>query len=257
MSNLLDTKLFEFRASSLVIVQGFATISAILGLWFFEFTVSALLIFALFYFLYIGIGLSMTLHRYYAHRSFEFKHKFIKDICTIIAILAGRGSPLGWVYIHREHHAYADTENDPHSLTHNGLKGFFMPIRRNKQHINKFLIKEFFTKFHLTINRYYLLILLIYITTLFILSPWLFYFAWALPVSVGHLILNIFTHLGHSYGYKNIERKDNSRNFWLLGFLLFGEGWHNNHHADPKNYNFSKNWWEFDLVSYFVRWLKF
>lgn len=256
MKRILNTKLFEFNASSLIMVQVFASISAIVGLWFVNFTYQSLFTFLLFYFLYIGVGVSCTLHRYYSHKSFEFKSILIKNIFTIISVLAGRGSPLGWVYIHREHHANAETKNDPHSLKHNGLKGFFIPIHKNKENINKALIKEFFTKDHLLINRYYLLILILYILILFTIDPWLFYFGWALPVSVGHLLINIFTHTSHRYGYSNFERSDNSKNFWIFGFLLFGEGWHNNHHADPKNYNLSRKWWEIDPIAFIIKGVK-
>jgi fatty-acid desaturase len=256
MKNIFDIKIFEFTASSLIIVQILASISAISGIWVFDFDLTSFLVFLLFYFLYIGIGISMTLHRYYTHRSFEFKHKFFKHLCTTIALLAGRGSVLGWVYIHREHHAYADTADDPHSPEKNGWKAFIIPIPKDRENINKALIREFFTKYHLLTNRYYLLILLSYISLLFIINPWLFYFAWALPIALGHLFLNIFTHLGHSWGYRNFERKDNSRNNWIFGYLLFGEGWHNNHHEDPKNYNLSKKWWEIDLTGMVIAGIK-
>ena len=70
------------------------------------------------------LGIWMTLHRYYSHKSFEFKNVFLKWIFTLLAVIAGRGSPLGWVYLHRKHHAYSDTEQDPHSPKYLGYKLF-------------------------------------------------------------------------------------------------------------------------------------
>jgi fatty-acid desaturase len=256
MFNLTDIKIFEFQSSSLIIVQVFATLSALVGLMFFEFSIQGLLVFLIFYFLYIGVGISMTLHRYYTHRSFEFKNKFIKKVCTIIGILAGRGSVLGWVYIHREHHAYADTPDDPHSPDINGWKSFLIPVPKSRKNINKGIIKEFFNKQDLLINRFYLLILLFYISILFLISPWLFYFAWALPIAVGHFLLNVFTYAGHKFGYVNFERKDQSKNNLILGLLLFGEGWHNNHHQNPKNYKLQIKWWEIDIINYIIKFIK-
>jgi stearoyl-CoA desaturase (delta-9 desaturase) len=40
---------------------------------------------------------------------------------------------------------------------------------------------------------------------------------------------------------------DGSRNNLLIGFLAAGEGWHNNHHADPTSARHGHQWWEFDL----------
>lgn len=59
------------------------------------------------------MGVWMTLHRYYSHRSFEFRHRILENIFLFISILAGRGSPLSWVYIHRQHHAHSDTDLNP------------------------------------------------------------------------------------------------------------------------------------------------
>jgi stearoyl-CoA desaturase (delta-9 desaturase) len=82
------------------------TISTVLGLINLEmFTLYNIFItVASFYILNI-LGNWMTLHRYYSHKSFEFKNSLLQWIFTLLAILAGRGSPLGWTYLHRKHHA--------------------------------------------------------------------------------------------------------------------------------------------------------
>ena len=41
---------------------------------------------------------------------------------------------------------------------------------------------------------------------------------------------NSFPHL---FGYRNYETGDNSRNNAWVAIITSGEGWHNNHHADP------------------------
>ena len=70
------------------------------------------------------LGVWMMLHRYFAHRSFEFKNDMLKWGFALLAILSSRGSPLGWVYLHRKHHAFSDTEKDPHSPKILGYKIF-------------------------------------------------------------------------------------------------------------------------------------
>ena len=39
---------------------------------------------------------------------------------------------------------------------------------------------------------------------------------------------------------------DNSRNTWWVALLTFGEGWHNNHHAQPSSARMGWAWWELD-----------
>ncbi len=39
----------------------------------------------------------------------------------------------------------------------------------------------------------------------------------------------------HTWGYRNFETRELSRNLWWVAILAFGEGWHNNHHAYPRS----------------------
>jgi len=57
----------------------------------------------------------------------------------------------------------------------------------------------------------------------------------------------------HMWGYRNYETTDDSRNLWWVGLLAFGEGWHNNHHADPASASMQVRWWEFDLNYQVIR----
>ena len=53
----------------------------------------------------------------------------------------------------------------------------------------------------------------------------------------------------HIWGYRNYETTDDSRNYCAGRHCsAFGEGWHNNHHADPRRAGQGHNWWEFDLT---------
>jgi stearoyl-CoA desaturase (delta-9 desaturase) len=56
----------------------------------------------------------------------------------------------------------------------------------------------------------------------------------------------------HWWGYRNHEVPDDSRNNWILAMLVFGEGWHNNHHANPNAAGAGENWWEFDLSFWMI-----
>ena len=39
----------------------------------------------------------------------------------------------------------------------------------------------------------------------------------------------------HMFGRKDYRSRDEARNNWLVALLVFGEGWHNNHHAFPSS----------------------
>jgi stearoyl-CoA desaturase (delta-9 desaturase) len=57
--------------------------------------------------------------------------------------------------------------------------------------------------------------------------------------------VNSVTHL---WGYRNYETDERSRNNVFVGLWSNGEGWHNNHHADPRSAAHGHRWWEFDVT---------
>ncbi|HWC88361.1 MAG TPA: acyl-CoA desaturase, partial [Pirellulales bacterium] len=66
-------------------------------------------------------------------------------------------------------------------------------------------------------------------------------------VAVWHITWSVNS-LSHMWGYRNYETDENSRNNWFVGFVSNGEGWHNNHHADPSSAKHGHKWWEFDVT---------
>jgi len=240
--------MFTASARNLSLIQLSLICMSIIGLFIFQFTWTSLWYILIGYFLYSGIGVSLMLHRYYSHHSFEFKSNIIKWICTWFAIVAGRGSPLGWVYVHRLHHKNSDTIQDPHDTKTVGWKIFFPHLLKYGEHINKRIIIDMLSKTHININKYYMLFIIFWITILLMISPTVFYFFYVIPCTMSFIALDLFVLLSHKYGYRNFETKDNSKNNWLVSVILWGEGWHNNHHRYPGKYSTKEKQWEFDLL---------
>ena len=211
----------------------------------------------MFYILNI-LGIWITLHRYYSHKSFEFGHPFIKWSFTVLSILAGRGSPLGWVYIHRQHHAYSDTEKDPHSPKHTGYNLFaFRPGQHQESETMKiFLVKELMTPVHLFLHKWYMAIILLFVVLLAVIDLKILYFGWVVPILLIQISQYNFNYFGHMHGYRNFNTKDDSRNNkWLFPAIL-GEAWHNNHHGNPNAISTQTRWWEFDPAGSIIRMIK-
>ena len=105
-----------FRSNTIYLpwLQILLTIAAIVGVYF----MPSLQLFAIslcLYFLIGCFGISIGYHRYLAHKSFEFRWSWLQWPCLLFGCLAGTGSPLGWVAVHREHHRHSDRPGDPHS----------------------------------------------------------------------------------------------------------------------------------------------
>jgi len=67
-----------------------------------------------------GFGVTVGLHRYWAHRSFETCLP-VRVGLMLCAAVSYQGGILNWCRDHRVHHEYSDTDADPHNAT----RGFF------------------------------------------------------------------------------------------------------------------------------------
>lgn len=225
-----------FSASSFVVskLQLLAIIITIIGFFSVGFTALSITSTILVFYIFNIVGISITLHRYYSHKSFEFRYSIIKKLFTFISVIMCRGSPIGWVYIHRLHHGFSDTDKDPHSPKNLGFKLFSLKhLTNHSDKINKFLVKDLMTEEQLNLNKHYLLYVFSYILLLAIVDIQLVYFLWALPVVLVQISQNSFNYFGHTFGYRNFKTNDNSTNNIFLFPFIMGDAWHNNHHKNP------------------------
>jgi stearoyl-CoA desaturase (delta-9 desaturase) len=75
----------------------------------------------------------------------------------------------------------------------------------------------------------------------------------ALPSLIYHFELNMFVNCsGHSWGYRNFDTTDESKNSKLVQYWTLGEGLHNNHHAHAQLYNFAVKKGESDISAWFI-----
>jgi len=208
------------------------------------------------YFLLSCIGNSIFYHRYISHNSFK-TYKIIEIIGITCGMLAGKGSPMDWAGIHRYHHKHADTKLDPHNPRLEGWKLFFPYLLQYDNKINPFIVKDLLrSKTYRFLSEYYILIIAIFAVVFAIINFQLFMCLWVIPMTLTTWVLGLIVYVAHMYGYRNFDTKDNSTNNWLMSIILFGEGWHNNHHHAPGDYNFKRNWWEIDIGGLIIKLIK-
>ena len=203
------------------------------------------------YFITGCFGMTMTFHRLLSHKSWNAP-KWFHYFGSLAGTYGLTGSTIGWVAVHREHHHFTDQERDPHSPEHQGffkvqwLSMFEVPSPRYAMH----LIKD---PFHSFIHRWYFLIHGVIAGVWLLIDPMLLVAAYLFPAMILWNAGSFINTLTHMFGYRNHDTNDNSTNIPLLGILMWGEGWHNNHHADPQNPSFKHKWWEFDVGGWFIK----
>jgi fatty-acid desaturase len=240
---------YRLKSYILFLFQLVAHISTIVGViaWGFE----GLLISFIVYFLTGCLGMTVTYHRLLSHRSFKTS-KFIEYIGTLLGTYGLVGSSIAWVSTHRQHHRKVDTDKDPHSPLHQGFfkVQFLSMFYQIELRLVQDLIRD---KFHVFVHKYYFHIHLCIIFLLLIVSPYLLVFAYFAPAVIlwhGGSFINTVNHM---WGYRNSDTNDSSTNNPITGILMWGEGWHNNHHDKPYRWNFQVKWWEFDMGSIIIR----
>lgn len=203
------------------------------------------------YFMTGCFGMTMTFHRLLSHKSWNPPKWFYK-FGTLCGFYGLTGSSIGWVAVHREHHHHTDKEGDPHSPRHHGffkvqwLSMFETPKPKYAIH----LIRD---KFHMFLHRWYFQLHLLIAGFWLIVDPMLLVAAYLFPAMILWNAGSFINTLTHMFGYRNFNTTDDSTNIPVLGILMWGEGWHNNHHADPNNPSFKRKWWEFDVGGFFIK----
>ena len=90
------------------------------------------------YMLIVTIGITYGYHRYFSHKEFSAT-PWQEIVMLYCGLLCGNRSPLGWVGVHRMHHAYADTPKDPHSAKYQPWYSILFSLWRVESIPRKFL----------------------------------------------------------------------------------------------------------------------
>ena len=253
-------------ALAVMLVPALGSLEALRLLLTHQVGVTEWILFGAMYAVHMG-GVTMGLHRLLAHRAFETSRP-LKALLVIMGSMAGQGPALYWISTHRAHHAYSDTEGDPHTPQRHGpglrgrIKGLWyahMPWMLSRRvaaasHFTRDLLRD---RQLMWLNETYFIWLAL---------------GFAIPAAIGGLmhgslagawsgfifggLLRMFVanqaawcvgSVCHMFGGRPFRTHDSSGNNWWVAILTFGEGLQNNHHAFPSSYRHAVRWYEPDL----------
>ena len=205
---------------------------------------------------------SMFQHRYAAHRMYEMGPRAEKVMNLLAYLVQGPSYlvPRAYAILHREHHAFSDTEKDPHS-PHN-YKGLVSMMMDTKHKYDAYAYKraepearfkggypEWDLIDRLSQSRIARgLWVLAYVGIYFALGaqPWQYVVMLPYHFLMGPVHGAIVNWAGHKYGYSNFDNGDKSRNTLPVDVLTMGELFQNNHHKFGMSPNFAARKWELD-----------
>lgn len=207
------------------------------------------------------ISVTVYLHRHQAHRALKL-HPVLSHFFRFWLWFTTGMVTREWVAVHRKHHAYCETEDDPHSPQIEGiskvvLEGseLYREAIKDPETIDKFgsgTPDDWLEKNVYQPHNY------VGITVMLLIELLLFGPAglviWAVQmIWIPFWAAGVINGIGHYWGYRNFEIPNTSTNILPWGILIGGEELHNNHHAYGSSAKLSNRWWEFDLGWFYIR----
>lgn len=225
------------------------------------------------------LGINLFYHRFLTHKGFRCP-KWFEYTLAVLAVCCFQDSPAKWVAVHRRHHEFSDKDPDPHSpiivsflWAHIGWILVKSPdssrIELYPRYAKDVLRDPFYRK--LEKPHIYLGIIALQCLVFFAAGVIIGLYsgdglAAAMQFGASLLIWGVFVRtvfvwhttwsvnsVTHIWGYRNYDTDENSRNNIVIGYLTNGEGWHNNHHADPRSARHGHRLFELDLTYLTIR----
>ncbi len=206
-------------------------------------------------------GITLGYHRLLTHRTFKTP-RWVERVLGTCGMLAMQRGPLDWVAHHRMHHAGVDTDKDPHNSrrgffwSHIGWLVFYQPEIHDYAKLRKFardIVADPFldamTPLWVNVTSQLALGLLL------AAFGGIDYVVWGIFVrlAVVYHITWFVNSATHKFGYRTYDTPDLSTNCWWVAILAFGEGWHNNHHAQQDAAPAGRRAREIDVTWYVIK----
>jgi stearoyl-CoA desaturase (delta-9 desaturase) len=210
---------------------------------------------ALGFYVLTGLGVSVGFHRLLTHRSFTAARP-LRIALAVAGSMSFEGDVIGWVAIHRRHHAFTDRPGDPHSPYRYGtslagqLRGLAHAhagwlLRDDPSPPARYAPDMLADPAMRMVSSGFPALCAVSLALPFaagwvIGGTWhaaLITLLWAGLVRVAvlqHVTWSVNS-LCHVFGSRpfTTRRHDRATNLWPLALVSFGESWHNMHHSDP------------------------
>jgi len=219
----------------------------------FTFSWTNLAVAVVFWWLANSVGVGIGYHRLLTHRGFKTP-KWVEYILTFCGTLALQSGAINWVTTHRKHHAFTETDQDPHSpqkgLYHAHIGWIFQGEGQAQSETSMMrytpdMMRDPVQRF---MNKYYWVSSILLGIALFAFGGFsMIFWAIGLRVVFGWQTTWLVNSVTHTWGTRRFESRDTSTNNGLVAALTFGEGWHNNHHTYPRSAKHGLTWKEIDL----------
>ncbi|HET8897799.1 MAG TPA: fatty acid desaturase [Rhodanobacteraceae bacterium] len=200
-------------------------------------------------------SVTLYLHRSQAHRGVDF-HPVLAHFFRFWSWLTTGMVTREWVAIHRKHHAFCETDGDPHSPKVEGINKvmwdgveLYRAACKDRPMMDKYgkgcpndWLERVVYGVHPTAGPVLMALIDVALFGVAGMAIWAIQMVWIPFWAAG-----VVNGLGHWWGYRNFETTDMATNLTPWGVWIGGEELHNNHHAFPSSAKFALRRFEFDI----------
>ncbi|MCA8984976.1 MAG: fatty acid desaturase [Planctomycetaceae bacterium] len=224
-------------------------------------------------YLFTSLGIGAGYHRLLTHRGFRCA-RWLEHCLATLGVCSLQDSPARWVLVHRLHHQHSDKQPDPHTPRVTAFWAHMGWLFVDNRELSSPATYDRYVRDIMQDGYYFWLlrglnwvkVYAAHALAITLLGAGLGYalsgqLATALQSGAQFLCWGVvmrtiycwhvtwgINSAAHLWGYQNYETREDSRNNWLFALLTNGEGWHNNHHADPRSAQHGHRWWELDVT---------
>ena len=170
------------------------------------------------YFLMGCVGTSIGYHRLFGHKSFV-PPRWLWWMCLCFGNLAGAGSSISWVAVHRAHHHHSNKNSaDPHSPWHH--KWYHVLWFNMFEKVNMRYVKDIAREpAHVWWHRLYFVVHFMLLVILLLISWKLAICAYLAPMALVWSMGSALNFVNHKWGYRNHNTADHSTNNWFYAIF--------------------------------------
>lgn len=220
------------------------------------------LLFAVFYYVHCGLGITAGYHRLWSHTSYKATLP-LKVYLAACGAGAVQGSIRWWSMKHRAHHRYTDTEKDPYSVRKGLIYSHlgWMVFKQNPKNTGRTDITDL-NEDPVVVwqHRHYLKSVIFMALVLPTLvcglgwGDWLggYIYAGILRICFIQQATFCVNSLAHWLGDQPFDDRNSPRDHVITALVTLGEGYHNFHHEFPSDYRNAIEWYQYDPTKWSI-----
>lgn len=208
---------------------------------------------------FCNICITAGYHRLWSHKAWTC-HPIVETLLLAGCTLAMQSSAISWSSDHRWHHSKTDTDQDPYSIKKGFLYAHLTWMFEKRPDYDEAAVRDLLQKSILRFqHRFYLPLMILSQLSVFLFFAYLsqnytasFVYTFLIRLFLSQHSTWFVNSLAHTWGSRTYCKELTAVDNFFVAILTFGEGYHNYHHAFPRDYRNGIRWFHYDPTKWLI-----